>query len=157
MFVRKKKNKSGLISVQVIDKSSGKYKVAKTIGSSDDWNRIDELVVEGQQWIRECSGQVELDFRNENQLFSTFISSIRQVTVAGTEFLLGKIFDQIGFNQIQDDLFRQLVLARLCFPVSKLKTTDYLQQYHAMVISEDKIYRYLDKLYRINQTNFNPK
>lgn len=92
-------------------------------------------------------GRLNLDFRNENQLFSTFISSIRQVTVAGTEFLLGKIFDQIGFNQIQDDLFRQLVLARLCFPVSKLKTTDYLQQYHAMVISEDKIYRYLDKLY----------
>lgn len=27
MFVRKKKNKSGLVSVQVIDKSSGKYKI----------------------------------------------------------------------------------------------------------------------------------
>ncbi len=27
MFVRQKKNKSGVISIQVIDKSSGKYKV----------------------------------------------------------------------------------------------------------------------------------
>ena len=33
MYVRQKRNKSGLVSVQVIDKSYGKYKVAKTIGS----------------------------------------------------------------------------------------------------------------------------
>src|SRR5690554_3172543 len=36
MFVRKKKNPSGVISVQVIDKSSGKYVVRKTVGSSSD-------------------------------------------------------------------------------------------------------------------------
>jgi hypothetical protein len=30
MFARQKKNKSGVISVQVIDKSSGKYKLIKT-------------------------------------------------------------------------------------------------------------------------------
>jgi len=34
MFVRKKPNKSGSLSVQVIDKSSGTYKVIKTLGSS---------------------------------------------------------------------------------------------------------------------------
>ena len=34
MFVRKKKNKSGSISVQIISKEGGKYKVVKTIGSS---------------------------------------------------------------------------------------------------------------------------
>jgi len=40
MFVRKKKNKSGVVSVQVIDKSSGKYKVKKTIGSSSKPDEI---------------------------------------------------------------------------------------------------------------------
>jgi len=33
MFVRKKKNKSGTVSLQIIDKSSGCYRVAKTAGS----------------------------------------------------------------------------------------------------------------------------
>jgi transposase len=33
------------------------------------------------------------------------------------------------------------------FPVSKLKTTDYLQKYHGITVDEDAIYRYLDKLY----------
>ena len=36
MFIRQKKNKSGVISIQVIDKSNGKYKLLKTIGSSSD-------------------------------------------------------------------------------------------------------------------------
>jgi hypothetical protein len=43
VFVRKKKNKSGLISIQVIDKSSRAYRLLKTIGSSDDSTEINRL------------------------------------------------------------------------------------------------------------------
>jgi len=147
MFVRKKKNKSGVISIQVIDKSSGKYKLIKTIGSSSNTQEVECLFGKGQQWIREYQGQFEIDFQDDKQLFSKFISGIQQVTVIGTDLLLGKIFDQIGFNQVKDELFRHLVLARLCFPVSKLRTVDYLKKYHSVQIDEDSVYRYLDKLY----------
>jgi transposase len=147
MFVRKKPNKSGSTSVQIIDKSSGSYKVVKTMGSSSDPQQVNQLVRCAHQWITHHLGQSELDFHDEKQLYSSFISGIQQVTVAGTELLLGRLFDQIGFNQITDDLFRYLVLSRLCFPVSKLKTTDYLQKYHGITVDEDAIYRYLDKLY----------
>lgn len=61
--------------------------------------------------------------------------------------LLGKLFDQIGFGHIPDKLFRQLVLARICYPVSKLRTVDYLKKYHSLEVDEDSVYRYLDKLY----------
>ena len=148
VFLRKKKNKSGIISVQVIDKSTGKYTVVKTIGSSINEKEVEKLFYQGHQWIKNHLGQYELDFQNEKQLFSAFIAGIKQITVAGTELLLGKIFDEIGFNQIPDDLFRVLVIARLCFPVSKLKTTDYLQKFHSIGIDEDKVYRYLDKLHK---------
>jgi len=147
MFVREKPNKSGSTSVQVIDKSSGSYKVVKSMGSSVDPQQINQLVRRAHQWISHQLGQSEFDFYDEKKLYSSFISGIQQVTVAGTELLLGRIFDQIGFNQINDDLFRYLVLSRLCFPVSKLKTTDYLQKYHGITVHEDAIYRYLDKLY----------
>ena len=36
MFVRKKKNRSGTVSVVVADKSSGRFKELKTIGVSSD-------------------------------------------------------------------------------------------------------------------------
>jgi len=40
MFVREKKNKSGSESVQIIAKSSGIYRLEKTIGSSRDPSEI---------------------------------------------------------------------------------------------------------------------
>lgn len=148
MYVRQKKNKSGVVSVQVIDKSSGKYKVAKTIGSSIEQADILKLELEGKRWIKQKSGLSELDFDQVDTLFEQFIDGIKQVRVSGIEFLLGKLFDSIGFNKIKDELFRKLVLARLCYPVSKLKTTDYLRRYEGYETDEDKIYRYLDKLHK---------
>ena len=52
MFVRRKQNKSGIVSIQVIDKSSGRYKVVKTIGSSSHKQTIDKLFDQGDLWIR---------------------------------------------------------------------------------------------------------
>lgn len=147
MFVRKKPNKTGLVSIQVIDKSTGKYKLVKTIGSSADIAEIDSLFKQGQAYIKKHKGQVEIDFNNADEMFSKFIAGIKQINVAGGELLLGKIFDEIGFNEIQDELFKKLVIARLCFPASKLRTTDYLRQYQSYLVDEDKVYRYLDKLH----------
>jgi transposase len=64
---------------------------------------------------------------------------------------LGGIFDAIGFNAIPDELFRKLVLARLCYPVSKLKTSEYLRRYEGYITDEDQIYRYLDKLNKMQK------
>ena len=148
MFVRKKPNKSGLISVQIIDKSSGKYRVAKTVGSSGDPVIIGDLVKEAKGFIAILTGQQSLNFdiAQEKRMVDLFFDGIRQIQLIGPEMILGKLFNEIGFNKIKDELFRHLVIARLVHPVSKLKTTDYLFKYKGISIEVDKIYRYLDKL-----------
>lgn len=147
MYVREKPNKSGVVSVQIIDKSTGKYKMLKTIGSSSDADEIKELVARGNQWIQDRKGQMEIDYSNENHIAEQFLNSIDQIKVEGTERLLGRIFDDIGFNQVPDPLFKKLVIARLSFPVSKLKTTDYLSKYQFFSVDVQQVYRYLDKLH----------
>lgn len=147
MFVRKKKNKSGVISVQVIDKSSGTYRVAHTIGSSTDSNVVEQLVMEGKAWILKGTNASEIDFTNYRQQTEQVLSGIKQLTLSGGELLLGKLFDEIGFNKIDDFLFRQLVICRLLYPVSKLKTTDWISKYQYLNIDVERVYRYLDKLY----------
>ena len=147
MFVRKKKNKSGVVSIQVIIKIGGKSKLVKTIGSSSDKSEIDTLYKKAKRFIQEYEGQQTLDFNNSQEYFLLVFKSITSHTEVGTEYLLGKIFDDIGFNQINDILFRYLVFARLNYPVSKLKTKDYLYRYKAIEISSQQIYRYLDKLH----------
>lgn len=148
MYVRKKLNSSGKVSVQIIDKSSGKYRLIKTIGCSSDPNKVDRFFSEGEQWIRNKKGIIDIDFNNENELIRSFIDGIESLENIGVELLLGKLFDEIGFNQVQDHMFRLLVLSRLSHPVSKLKTTDYLFKYHNLSIDVQVIYRYLDKLYK---------
>lgn len=150
MFVRKKKNKSGKICIQIIDKSSGKYKVVKTIGSYTDSNTVEELYQKAKQEIQTIPGQLQFNFEvyQEKELVDLFFNSVDELKLLGPELLLGKIFDQIGFNKLEDELFRHLVITRLVYPVSKLKTVDYLHKYKGISISIDKVYRYLDKLHK---------
>lgn len=147
MFVRKKRNKSGVISVQIIDKSSGKYKLAKTIGSSSDPFEIERLVSKGEEFIKETAGLKEFDFNNYDAIYAQVLTSITSHKLVGIDLVLGKIFDEIGFNHIEDELFKDLVLYRLVYPKSKLKTTEYLYRFARKSYSEDEIYRYMDKLY----------
>jgi transposase len=148
MYVRKKINPSGIVSVQVIDKSTGKYKLLKTIGSSSNSAEVARLESDAREWIKKRLGLIEIDFTDEKQLAQQFLDSIEQITVQGTELLLGRIFDEIGFNAIPDILFRHLVIARLSFPASKLKTTDFLSKYQFFPVDVQQIYRYLDKLHK---------
>lgn len=47
MFVRKKRNRSGTISVGVVSKTGGKFQEVNTIGISNDQQTIEQYVGEG--------------------------------------------------------------------------------------------------------------
>jgi len=49
MYIRKKKNKSGSISVQIIEKKSSKYKVVETIGCAKDNDELNILLEDSQK------------------------------------------------------------------------------------------------------------
>jgi hypothetical protein len=53
MFVRKLKLKNGKTYIQVVDKSSGKYKVVKSFGSADSEEKLSFLIGKAQQWVKE--------------------------------------------------------------------------------------------------------
>ena len=148
MFLRKRKNLSGSVSIQIISKSTGKYKVLKTIGSSDREEEIQKLIYLGKQEIERLSQQPKL-FSSEHDLiieqaFETLNNA--SIRTLGPEIIFGKIYDSIGFDAIKEEMFRHLVIARLAFPLSKLKTIDYLYRYQGIMLDIDAIYRFLDKL-----------
>ena len=148
MFLRKKKNKSGSVSIQIISKANGKYSVISSIGSAFEEQDILKLWNLGKQEIERLSFQSKL-FVSENdnfidQIFETLNnSSIRTI---GPEIVFGKIYDHLGFNAIEESLFRHLVIARLALPLSKLKTIEYIYRYQGVTLNIDAIYRFLDKL-----------
>jgi len=151
MFVREKKNKSGTVSVQIIDKSSGSYRVAQTVGSSSDPEEITYLRKKAYTLIPTLIGQTSIDFWSDST--KEFVSNLKrvktsQVQVDGPERVFGKIFDDIGFNEVREELFRHLVITRIIAPGSKLKTVDYLERYKGISIDISKVYRFMDTLHR---------
>lgn len=148
MHLQKKRNKSGSTSIQIRQRAATGSKLVKTIGCSCDSAVIEQLIIKGNQEITRLIGQQPLHFDalKEKELVDVFFNHIEAVSLIGPELLLGKLFDEIGFNAIGEELFRHLVITRLVYPVSKLKTTDYLFKYKGVVISVDAVYRYLDKL-----------
>ncbi|MGI6291229.1 MAG: hypothetical protein ACOXZH_02215 [Bacteroidales bacterium] len=48
MFIRKKKNKFGNTSIQIVSKDRGRYKVVKTIGCATMWHEIEKLELIGK-------------------------------------------------------------------------------------------------------------
>lgn len=149
MFVRKKRNKSGAISVQVIDKTRG-YRVIHTVGSSKDPKEIDRFVEMGWAFIRRQDNQYSLfpEQQRDNATVLEFVQTLESASIRtlGPELIFGRLFDEIGFDVIPEPLFRDIVVARLAYPTSKLKTVDYLYRYQGKTVSPDSIYLFLDRL-----------
>jgi transposase len=148
MFLRKKGNKSGSISVQIISKERGKYRVIKTIGSSNNEQELQRLEFIGKQEIERLSAQSQLFVSEKDTVVEQIFEALENASVktVGPEIIFGRIYDSIGFSKIKEDLFRHLVIARLAFPLSKLKTVEYLYRFQGVMLDIDAVYRFLDKL-----------
>lgn len=148
MFLRQLKNRSGSISVQVISKSHGKYKVVKTIGCAHSEQELEKLTCLGNQELDRLSNQQNIFVSKQDTIIEHVFSELTNASIrtVGPEIVFGKIYDHIGFNQLKEDLFRHLVIARLAFPLSKLKTIEYLYRYQGVHLNIDTVYRFLDKL-----------
>jgi transposase len=146
MFIRKKKNKSGSTSIQIIDKSSGRYEVIKTIGCAEGMQQENDMMQLAHEHLPILTKQSRIDFSfSEDDIFLKQLQQgLKKIFVVGPESILGKIFDEVGYRQISHSLFRHLVITRLVYPGSKLKTVDYLLRYKGIYTNKDRIYRYMD-------------
>ena len=148
MFVRKLKNRSGSLSVQVIQKVRGKYKVVKTIGCATTQRKVEYLCNLAKQEIDKLESQPKLFETDQDETVDKVFASLQNASIrtVGPEIIFGKIYDHIGFGAIAQKIFRHLVISRIAFPLSKLKTVDYLQRYQGTSLDIDAVYRFLDKL-----------
>jgi transposase len=143
MFVRKKKNNSGSISIQIIKKIERTNKVLKTVGSSSDPIEIERLYKQALYELPRLYGATLFDTTLEPQISELSNDNIR---VIGPEVIFGKIFDHIGFSQIKDQLFKDLSISRITHPGSKLNLSEYLRENNRDEVSVDRIYYFLDRL-----------
>jgi transposase len=151
MFLRTKKNRSGSTSIVVVSKENGVYREIHSVGTSSDERELSDLWERGRYWIRDKKGFVDMfDNYEQEQLESAavehFFNNVRSVLLNGMQLILNPVFKQIGFNRINDDMLKDLAVSRICRPMSKVATVDYLKDYFGEDVELHKIYRYLDTL-----------
>jgi hypothetical protein len=156
MFVKRKKNRSGSVTVVVVAKKDGQSCYLKTMGTSDNPVEIEAYYHQGKKWIADQLGSRDLftehaRVKEEQQTIEHLLSNVENILLNGTQLILNRVFKRVGFDRIDDEILKHLVVARLCQPSSKAGTVDYLRSYFEEEIDLHKIYRYLDRLYNTQQ------
>lgn len=150
MFVRCKKNKSGSVSVQVVSKQRGQYIVVQTVGCTIDPDQVTKLRLIAKNIIANPEHQPKLfsTKSRDDLVIESFLEKVANsdIRTVGPELIFGCLFNRIGFSIVPNELFRHMVIARLAYPTSKLKTVDYLYRYQGIRIDLDRVYRFLDTL-----------
>ena len=140
MYVRKvKAGKTTFF--QIGQKVKGKFVLIKHIGSASLPEKIEVLRLKALEELN------RIKFNKQLSLFSasntTIMAKLVNWRITGFHQVFGHIYDSIGFP---NNILRDLVVARIVYPKSKLATARYLDQYLGITFSEDKIYRFLDTL-----------
>jgi len=107
VFIRKKLNKSGVISVQVIDKSRGKYQLVKTVGSSSDPKQVEVLSAKADQLMRSLSGQNAFNFEieKEKELIDLFFGGLDEIRLVGPELYWENCLTKLGSIKSRTNCF----------------------------------------------------
>jgi transposase len=148
MFIRKKHNKSGSTSIHIVRKEAGRQVHVLSIGTAGNEQELIELeqLALDKLSALQLQNKLEFNYAEDEVFIQNLLSSIEHIEISGVELVLGKLFNEIGFNQVKEPLFRHLVLSRICYPGSKLKTVEYLLRHHQLFYEIDAVYRYLDKV-----------
>lgn len=150
MFVRRKNNKSGTVSITVVDKSRGRYDVVRSFGTVKTAAEADLLENKAREWVREQEGDPEtlFDQMDEAQL-RAYAATLQdgRIELAGPELIYGELFDRLRLNAFQHPLFRHLVIARLADPGSKLRVVAYLRRYLGSIVAPEEVFAVVDHLY----------
>jgi transposase len=145
MFVRKRKNKSGTVSVQIIEKVSGKYRVVKHIGTSSDQTVVNHLMQLAAAQMVSLDQMRLLDVPKASP-WGERLQVVSNISTGHLE-VFGQIYDEIGYNVvIPGELVKLLTIARIAHPHSKLSVSRWLDRKLGVKVSEDKIYRLMDTL-----------
>ena len=159
LHIREKKNSSGSIIIQIINRKNRGYKVVETIGCVKSDIEKQFYLDMASARLKELNKKLyptlfDMDEEVKNNDELEFINlSNKELIPVGDELIYGKIFEELGCKDVNLDsnkqsLFKALVISRLLYPGSKLYLIDYLTYFKREDIEKNQIYRFLDTLYQ---------
>jgi len=143
MRIRTVRTASGKYSLQIVSKYHGKLTVHKHIGTYENGREKHILLEKARQYIQHVSAQTDiLDYLSAVRLQDIIITESKPLFAYQ---LFSRVYDAIGFSSYHDDIIKDLVIARLYYPASKLETQEILHDCFGKSYALKTIYRHLKK------------
>ena len=139
-YIRKVKTKSGATAIQIAYTAHGKIIRIEHIGSAHDSKELNLLQALARQKLPKSKQQSLLPVNQPEPIRLAFSSSQLLYDT------LGNLYDQLGFNQLEDEDFKRLCIARLVEPTSKLDSLRVLKDLGINGGSESRLYRCLKRI-----------
>src|SRR5487761_1540600 len=139
-FIRRVKTSSGATAVQIAHKLHGKIDRIEHIGSAHKEDDLKTLLAVAKQ--RLLGSQLSLLPNASDPLKIRQVQSVSQLLYDS----LLEPYSQLGFNQLKDDTFAALCVARLVEPVSKLDSLRVLADLGITGFSNTGVHRCLKRV-----------
>lgn len=138
-YVRKVKTESGATAVQIVTKQGREVTNIIHLGSTKTDSELKRLLALAYTKLHE--GQVSL--------FPSEIPPTINLLSSHSRYLYNQllsVYNQLKFSELKDEVFEQLVIARIIEPTSKLDTIRVLSELGLAAPSKDQIYRTLKRI-----------
>ncbi|MCI2266960.1 hypothetical protein L2W11_15745 [Sediminivirga luteola] len=102
--------------MQIVDKSGGKYRIVKHLGSAHTDAELAALMRTGYDELNPDQETLDLGIDHEPDPGRALVQAQRSQLLVD---VIRAAYDRLGFDVVADEAFFQLVLARLVEPTSK--------------------------------------
>lgn len=138
-FIRKVKTTSGATAVQIAQKEQGRIVRIDHIGSAHSKEDLETLITLGRKRL----------LGDQQPLFKEFPPLKVCLRQSVSRLLLEVLMEQynyLGFNQLEDEIFSYLCVARIVEPTSKLDSIRVLGELGIRGLSKNRLYRCLSQI-----------
>jgi hypothetical protein len=139
-FIRKVKTASGATAVQIAHKEHGRIIRIEHIGSAHTKEELDSLLLIARRQLN--GDQLSLFVEPVSPLKISLKKSVSSVLLQ----VLNEQYMRLGFDQLKDDVFAYLCIARIVEPTSKLDSLRVLAELGVTGISKNQLYRCLGQV-----------
>src|SRR4030065_2628544 len=139
-FIRKVKTASGAVAVQIAYKDHGRIVRIEHIGSSHTEVELETLLTLSRQRLR--GSQISLFEDTASPLKISLKQPVSRLLMQ----VLIEQYNLLGFDQLKDDIFTYLCVARIVEPTSKLDSLRVLAELGITGLSKNRLYRCLGQV-----------
>jgi len=138
-YIRKVKTTSGATAVQIVQKEQGRIVHIDHIGSAHSKEDLETLLALGR---RRLLGDQQHLFSESPPLMVRLRQSVSSLLLE----VLTEQYNYLGFNQLEDEIFFYLCVARIVEPTSKLDSIRVLGELGIRRLSKNRLYRCLGQI-----------